>query len=294
MPQCKGCEKRGLFLKLNARGLCAECAAKAEMVPKSGQLNITIGGVNTANEYADLGHEREEAICQYFIDNLVDRGKDRALFKIEHRASDYTSLVYDEHNDLLRCKSTNNVSWVSLALTNEDQQKYMDDPLFSAQDNKGQRHWRSDFEAIDQLDRYLDMAENACEPIPIGCIRDITANEKIIADYIYDLFIDCGAEPENMFYYTLAHDFELLYKNDAGGIRFKSFAKKSGGYIIITDRIFERTKLNKKSKDRKFAFTELSDLDCLKEEYIPLKIEEGTHMASFYNERYLKYDREAE
>lgn len=286
MARCKECGKKGLCLKLNARGLCEECAEKAKMAPRSGQIIITKGGINSGNEYVSIGHADETNACQFFVNKLVERGKDIALFKIEHRTPDYTSLVYDEYNDFIRIKITDKVSWISIALSNEDRNQYKDAPLFDSQENKGQRHWRSYFENIDQLQQYLELAENACVSIPLGTVRDVSEKEKAIADYIYDLFIDCGAEPENMFYYTLAHEFEIMYKCGAGNIRFKAYAKKSGGYILM-DRDFESTKI--KGENNRFLFKELPNLDCLKDELIPLKIARGNEMEEYYTENYNVY-----
>lgn len=288
MATCKECGKKGLFLKLNARGLCPDCAEKAKAAPRSGQFTISIGGVNAGAEYASIGHGDEEAACQYFIDELVKRGKDKALFKIDHRAADYTSLVYDEFNDFIRIKMTDNVCWISLALTNDDQKAHMDDPLFSSQADKGKRHWRSDFDDIGQLERYLELAENACHSIPLGTPRDVTEKEKIIADYLYDLFIKCGAEPEYMYYYTLANEFELLYRCGAGAVRFKAYARKPGGYINI-DRDFEAAKI--KGEKYRFAFSELSELDCLAEKLIPIKINNGIEYEKYSKEHYTRYEK---
>lgn len=303
MPTCNACGKKGLFLKLNARGLCKECAEKAKEAPKSSQIALSfklsdekaeeatrqsriVLSINDLSENSKLGHEDERRACQYFIDKLVERGKDASLFKIEHRSENYTSLIYDEFNDFIRIKITKNVSWISIALTDEDQQKHMNDPLFDHPEGKDRRHWISYFLTFDQLERYLEVAENACYSMPIGTERAVTNQEKVIADYLYDLFISCGAEPENMYYYLLAQEFEILYKCGAGSIRFKAYAKKQGGYLIM-DNDYRTAKL--KGEKNRIAFTELSELDCLKAKLIPIKIERGNEMAKYYKERYLKY-----
>ena len=287
MARCKGCGKKGLFLKLNARGLCEECAEKAKAVPKSGQIVFTTdGGVNGGAEFTDLGHEEEENACQYFINQLVMRGKEESLFKIEHRTPEYTSLVYDEYNDFIRIKITKNVSWISLSLSAEDQQRYMNSPLFEGQEKKSVRHWRSYFESVDDLHQYLNMAENACTNTLVGTVRDMSEREKVIADYLYDLFLKCGAEPENMYYCTYAHECELLYKYGSGGIRFKAYAKKQGGSIDL-DPIFDEVGL--KADKQRLPFVELSELDCFTEKLIPAKIQKGNEMAKYNHGLYRRY-----
>lgn len=284
MTVCSGCGKKGLFLKLNARGLCSDCAEKANT---SGQIVISAAGVNTRASYADLGHNAETDACQYFIDRLVERGKDRNLFKIDHRAADYTSLVYDEFNDFIRIKITNNVAWISIALSKEDREMYADDPLFYEQKNKNQRHWRSDFESIDQLCIYLDMAENACVSMGIGSPREATDQEKRIADYLFDLFMSCGAEPENMYYITYADEFELAYMMANTGIQFKAYAKKPGGYLRLDN--YMSTVL--KGEKNKYPFADLAELDCLKAEVIPYKIDQGRKEDNNNKDRLRHYDR---
>lgn len=272
MAQCTGCGKKGLFLKLNARRLCEECAAKAKELQEVGALHISVDGVNPEAKYKDLGHADEMSVCQYFIDRLVERGKDARMFKVEHRSTDYTTLVYDESNDFLRVKMTDRVAWLSIALSDEDCQKYADDPLFYSQENKNQRHWKAYFESMDQLSQFVDMAEHACVPSIVGTPREAKDHERRVADYLYDLFISCGAEPENMFYITWADEFSLNYAC-AGGIQFKAYAKKPGGYLRMS--FDEDIKLNLRSEKNKCFFDDLSDLDCLKDEMIPRIIEQG-------------------
>lgn len=271
MAKCKNCGKKGLFLKLNARGLCPECAAKADAAPKSGQIIIGFNDINIGQEDRAIGHNDEEEACQFFIDELVKRGKELSRFKIEHRSSDYTSLVFDL-DDFIRIKITDNVKWISLSLSMEDQQKFMNDPLFASQSNKQVRHWRSDFQSFDDLEKYVDLAEHACMPTTYNYDRDLTDKEKTVADYLMHLFIECGADPNKFYCHILSQEAELIYNSQFGDIRFKAYAKKAGGYIIL-DRDFSTAGI--KADKNRLPFTELSDLDFLKEHLIPIKIEKG-------------------
>lgn len=288
MARCKACGKTGLFLKLNARSLCEECTKKTQSVLKSGQITISIDGINTNDKNTSLGHEDEIAACQIFIDKLAECGIDTTLLKIEHRASNYTSLVYDEFNDFLRIEITEKTSWLSINLSNEDRKNYMNSPLFANQQNKNQLHWISYFSSLDQLSRYYEIAEHACISIPLGITRTITPAEKRIADYIFDLFVSCGADPDRLFFYTLSQEFEMLYNCEAGSIRFKAYKKKPGGYLIM-DRDFEMAGI--KGEKNRFSFLTLSELDCLKEKIIPLKIKHGREMSKYYKEHYVKYEK---
>lgn len=271
MAKCVNCGKSGIFLKLNARGLCKECAEVAMNTTRSGQIVISLDGVNRGKDNASIGHKTEEDACQFFIDELVKRGKEKSRFSIEHRAQDYTSLLYDLE-DFIRIKMTDNVKWISLALSETDRQKYMESALFSVQRNKTQLHWRSDFDSFDSLKQYVDFAERACVPTTYNYNRALSDNEIAVADYLMRLFIECGAEPDKFYLQILSQEAELIYFSQFGNIRFKAYAKKQGGYIF-TDRDFDSAKI--KAEKGRLTFTQLSDLDFLKDKLIPIKIERG-------------------
>lgn len=271
MPTCKNCGKKGIFLRLNSRGLCKECAEKAAATPRTGQIVITVSGVVHRDATASIGHDEEEKACQYFIDELVKRGKDRSRFKIEHRSSEYTSLFYDL-DDFIRIKITDNVHWISIAVTEDDADKYSSDPLFAGQKNKQQRHWRSDFENESDLERYLDLADHACLPTTYNYNRSLKENEIKILDYLMQLFIDCGADPNKFYCRILSEQAELLYNSQTGNILFKAYMRKPGGYLVL-DYDFKSAGI-KNEKDR-YTFTELSELDFLKDKLIPIKIKAG-------------------
>ena len=55
-----------------------------------------------------------------------------------------------------------------------------------------------------------------------------------------------------------------------GHIRYKAYAKKPGGYIIIDK---DCDSLSIIANNRRYNFTKLLELDFLKEKLIPLKIE---------------------
>ena len=270
MAICKNCGKKGLFLHLNARGLCADCAKLAQSVPSSTAVTIGIDGINKGREYAAVGHMDEEQVCRYFIDELVKRGKERDKFKIEHRAQDYTSLVYGL-SDFMRVKVTSNVKWISIGVGTADREKYKDSPLFQKQTNKNEIHWKSYYDNDEDLKQYVDIAAGAFMAEVYGNVRDLSDKEKEAADYLYDLFLECGAAPEDFYLYILSNEFELIFHSQYGSVRVKAYAKKKGGYII--DNRFDEHKIA--AVNGKLAYVELNDLDFLKEKYIPNKIKKA-------------------
>ena len=63
---------------------------------------------------------------------------------VEQRNGDYRTVVSGSwDNDVLRYRIGKGVFWVSVRMTRENMDKYQDSPLFAAQENKKQFHWRS-------------------------------------------------------------------------------------------------------------------------------------------------------
>lgn len=288
MAICTNCGKRVFLLKLNARGLCEECANKARARVPSGQIAIGCDGIRSNKGLESIGHEAEEKACKFFIENLAARGFDKEKFTIEHRAQDYTSLVYSELSDFLRIKITNSVKWLSIALCEEDREKYYNSPLFTAQKNKNQIHWKSYFDNEEDIERYLDLAANAPRDIFYGTRQTLTEKEKEVAEYLRCMFIECGADADDFYLYILKSEFELLYHSQFGSIRVKVFSRKKGGYIIdsrISEYGFE-------DNDGRLSFSDISELSLLKDQYIPQKIKDGLNdRYSNDMKHYIKYEQ---
>lgn len=285
MAKCKNCGKKGLFLHLNARRLCADCAKLAQSVPSSTAITIGIDGINKGREYSAVGHMDEEQVCKYFIEELVKRGKERDKFKIEHRAQDYTSLVYGL-SDFMRVKVTSNIKWISISVGTADREKYKDSPMFEKQTNKNEIHWKSYYDSDEDLKNYVNIAAGAFRAEVYGTVRELTEKEKAVADYLYNLFLECCAEPEDFYLYILTSEFELIFHSQYGSVRVKAYAKKKGGYVI--DNSFDEYKID--AANGKFTYVELEELDILKEKYIPSKIKKALD-DKYVNDmsNYLKY-----
>lgn len=98
----------------------------------------------------------EEKICQLVIDMLDG---DSSKFGIEHRTSDYTSLIYCD-NDFFRVKYTDRSKWISIRLAKEDRNE--NDERFVAQKNKGQLHWKANIHSIADIKLFEEELKNAC------------------------------------------------------------------------------------------------------------------------------------
>lgn len=98
----------------------------------------------------------EEKICKRVIELL---GKDTSKFGIEHRSTDYTSLIYCD-NDFFRVKYTPNAKWISIRLAKQD--KIETDERFSLQTNKKQFHWKARISTEEDINKFKDVLERAC------------------------------------------------------------------------------------------------------------------------------------
>lgn len=102
-------------------------------------------------------HEREVCLNseeKEFIDlvySYLSPRVDSSLLRLEKRSDNYTTLVYGEYNDFLRFRLSPRTKWLSLRLPFDVMADNMDNPLFSAQKNKNQLHWKAKFDSIEDV-----------------------------------------------------------------------------------------------------------------------------------------------
>lgn len=104
----------------------------------------------------------EKVFYDAFISSLSN-SLDFEDIVVEQRDGDYRTVVYkDWDNDFLRYNLDFEDPWVSVRMYSPLMKKYKDNPLFDAQENKRQLHWRS---SIDPLDIGLlhDVIVESCE-----------------------------------------------------------------------------------------------------------------------------------
>lgn len=70
----------------------------------------------------------------------------------EQRSRNYISLVLG-YNDFLRFQYTKRTKWISLRLPLDIANSHVDDPIFSAQKNKKQYHWKAEISSVEDLDK---------------------------------------------------------------------------------------------------------------------------------------------
>lgn len=83
----------------------------------------------------------EENLVEIVMGYLAD-SVDVSMLGLEKRSNDYTTFVYGGINDFLRFKYSSRAKWISLRLPAAIQKDNLENPLFSAQKNKKQLHWK--------------------------------------------------------------------------------------------------------------------------------------------------------
>ncbi len=86
--------------------------------------------------------------------------------QLERRSKNYISMIFG-NNDFLRFKYSERAKWISLRLPYELSSTNIDNPLFSAQKNKKQFHWRADIKSLDDLYLLKDFIIASCVDYPI-------------------------------------------------------------------------------------------------------------------------------
>lgn len=86
-------------------------------------------------------------------------------FKLERRSNNYISMFYGA-NDFLRLKYTPKSKWISLRLPFDLAKANLENPLFAAQSNKKQFHWKASLNSLDDLQLFRDFIIASCVYIP--------------------------------------------------------------------------------------------------------------------------------
>lgn len=99
----------------------------------------------------ELSLSKEEKKAIEIILNFLSSSVDVSEIITERRSSNYISLIYRD-NDFLRLKYSTRAKWISLRLPNSILKNNIGNPLFSAQKNKRQFHWKAAISSFDDLE----------------------------------------------------------------------------------------------------------------------------------------------
>lgn len=84
---------------------------------------------------------------------------------LERRSKNYISMFYGA-NDFLRLKYSPRSRWISLRIPYELSLTNINNPLFAAQSNKKQLHWKANLNSFDDLNSLKDFIIASCVYIP--------------------------------------------------------------------------------------------------------------------------------
>ncbi len=80
---------------------------------------------------------------------------------LDRRSDNYISMFCGK-NDFLRLKYSERAKWISLRLPRALAKSNIENPLFDAQSNKKQQHWRADIKSLDDLYLLKDFIIASC------------------------------------------------------------------------------------------------------------------------------------
>lgn len=80
---------------------------------------------------------------------------------IERRSKNYISM-FCGMNDFLRLKYSPKAKWISLRLPHSLMSTNIDNPLFAAQINKKQLHWRANIKDLSDLSAFKELIAASC------------------------------------------------------------------------------------------------------------------------------------
>ena len=103
-------------------------------------------------------NDDEMRIAEHFISAISAVNPD-APVSLERRSENYLSLCLGD-NDFLRFKYTERAKWLSIDTSFLDIED--DNPLFEAQKNKRQRHWRAKISDIADINKFDEYVIKAC------------------------------------------------------------------------------------------------------------------------------------
>ncbi len=123
---------------------------------ENGKLSISSSFEKELN-MSPLEREASEVFISLICDSV-----DCSKVRIERKSDSYISMIYGEYNDFLRFKISKNTKWLSIRLCKEDSINNINNPLFEAQTNKKQLHWKSKFSSLADLPKYKSFLVNSC------------------------------------------------------------------------------------------------------------------------------------
>ena len=221
-------------------------------------------------------------VCNYFINELVKLGKDDSLFRIEQRCDRYLSLIYG-NNDFLRVhiSKVDDTKWITIAVYNENRDKYMNSELFSAQVDKKQIHWKADIKDFSDYSKFINIANESCFVLKIAGQEPLTSDEEKVGNYLKKIYLECGAKESDIYFRHLSDHAEIYYIEWPSTIKFKIYKKKNSCIWLYFSDIAKKLKVKCESNG-KIEFEKLEDLNVIKP-YVENRVKTMNEEREYYN-----------
>lgn len=116
---------------------------------------ITIENIPNDPLYDFLSLTDKEIVLIETVKKIIADTPYVNLFGIDRRSKGYITLLCG-NNDFMRFNYSARAFWISLDIPLDIKKRNIDSPLFSAQINKRQRHWKSSITSIDEIDKLKD------------------------------------------------------------------------------------------------------------------------------------------
>lgn len=207
-------------------------------------------------KYAEDGRTETDAF-NYLAEQLVLKGADKSKFKVENHSDNYLTLVYD-NNDLIRLKYSALAKWISIPVSANDRKNYIDSDLFSAQRNKNEYFWKSNFYSFEDLDTYIPLLENSIKQLEEYKMPELTDEERIVCDYVKDGLLKLGAEDKYIYYHKYQNSEVVFQYGFSMVVRFR--LGKKVNYLNYLDSEIQEKEKKKIDKKGRYLINNANDV----------------------------------
>lgn len=128
------------------------------------EIKLENGKVSVTNLYGDksipVSLTEKEVIATGIVENaLQEIGVPSTEICFRRNTEKYLSVVSHDVYDFLRIKAGEKSVWFTVFLSPDLQQKFKDDPRFTAQKNKNQLHWKVSLSSVQELENNKDLIQ---------------------------------------------------------------------------------------------------------------------------------------
>lgn len=101
---------------------------------------------------------------QKVVKAILDILDNDCMIGIQRRTKDYITMIYKQReNDFIRFKYTERAKWISIYITKEMREAYLDSQLFKAQKKKNVSFWKANIESLIDIENLREPIKSAYE-----------------------------------------------------------------------------------------------------------------------------------